>query len=118
MEQMREEKQDQELEHSENVTNTDPQRINVHVDMHRFFILHFQILPFKTPLFIHAQVQGEMCLVSNSRWKRFVCMFSCVRLFATLWTVAYQAPLSTGFSKKRHTYGKHQAKGKSPLIRK
>ena len=41
MEQMREEKQDQELEHSENVTNTDPQRINVHFHMHRFFILHF-----------------------------------------------------------------------------
>ena len=26
--------------------------------------------------------------------------FSCVRLFVTLWTVAYQAPLSMGFSGK------------------
>ena len=25
---------------------------------------------------------------------------SCVRLFATLWTVAYQTPLSMGFSKQ------------------
>ena len=26
--------------------------------------------------------------------------FSCVRLFATLWTVAHQAPLSVGFSRQ------------------
>ena len=34
-----------------------------------------------------------MCLLSH---------FSCVHLFATLWTVAHQAPLSMGFS--RHEY--------------
>ena len=28
--------------------------------------------------------------------------FSCVRLFATLWTVAHQAPLSMGFSRQEH----------------
>ena len=28
--------------------------------------------------------------------------FSCVRLFATLWTVASQAPLSMGFSKQEY----------------
>ena len=32
----------------------------------------------------------------------FVCMLSCVRLFATPWTVAQQAPLSVGFP--RHEY--------------
>ena len=31
--------------------------------------------------------------------------FSCVRLFATLWTVACQVPLSTGFSKQEHWSG-------------
>ena len=29
-----------------------------------------------------------------------VCMLSCVRLFATPWTVAHQAPLSIGFSRQ------------------
>ena len=31
--------------------------------------------------------------------------FSHVRLFATLWTVARQAPLSTGFSRQEHWSG-------------
>ena len=31
--------------------------------------------------------------------------FSPVRLFATLWTVAYQAPLSTGFSRQEYWSG-------------
>ena len=28
-------------------------------------------------------------------------MHACVRLFATLWTVAHQAPLSVGFSRQK-----------------
>ena len=31
--------------------------------------------------------------------------FSCIRLFATLWTVACQAPLSVGFSKQEYWSG-------------
>ena len=31
--------------------------------------------------------------------------FSCVCLFATLWTVACQAPLSVGFSRQEHRSG-------------
>ena len=31
--------------------------------------------------------------------------FSRVRLFATLWTVAHQAPLSMGFSKQKYWSG-------------
>ena len=37
-----------------------------------------------------------------------VCMltrFSCVRLFATVWTVACQAPLSMGFSRQEYWHG-------------
>ena len=30
------------------------------------------------------------------------CMLSCIRLFATLWTVALQAPLSIGFSRQEY----------------
>ena len=33
--------------------------------------------------------------------------FSCVQLFATLWTVAYQAPLSMGFSRQEYWSGCH-----------
>ena len=29
-------------------------------------------------------------------------VLSCVRLFVTLWTVAYQAPLSMGFSRQEY----------------
>ena len=32
-------------------------------------------------------------------------LLSCVRLFATLWTVAYQAPLSMGFSRQEDWRG-------------
>ena len=37
-----------------------------------------------------------------------VCMLSCfshIQLFATLWTVAHQAPLSTGFSRQEYWSG-------------
>ena len=40
----------------------------------------------------------------------FVCMlsrFSHVRLFATLWTLAQQAPLSNGFSRQEYWSGSH-----------
>ena len=43
------------------------------------------------------KVMGPMCAVLNR--------FSCIRLFATLWTVAHKAPLSTGFSKQEHWSG-------------
>ena len=32
---------------------------------------------------------------------------SCVRLFATLWPVAHQAPLSMGFSRQEYWSGSH-----------
>ena len=34
-----------------------------------------------------------------------LCALSCVRLFATLWTVACQAPLSVGFSRQEYWSG-------------
>ena len=33
------------------------------------------------------------------------CVLSCVRLFAILWTVAHQAPLSMGYSRQEHWSG-------------
>ena len=48
----------------------------------------------------------------NSRWKcydlNYVCVlshFNHVRLFATPWTVAHQAPLSVGFSRQEYWSG-------------
>ena len=38
-------------------------------------------------------------------WKVKVKLLSCVRLFATLWTVAYQALLSMGFSRQEYWSG-------------
>ena len=35
----------------------------------------------------------------------YLCMLSCVRLFAAPWTVAHQAPLSMGFSKQEYWRG-------------
>ena len=39
-------------------------------------------------------------MVSERKWK--VKSFSRVQLFATPWTVAYQAPLSMGFSRQEY----------------
>ena len=40
--------------------------------------------------------------VSNAwKWKVKVKLLSCVRLFGTPWTAAYQAPLSMGFSRQQ-----------------
>ena len=35
----------------------------------------------------------------------YVCLVSRVQLFATLWTVAHQAPLSLGFSRQEYWSG-------------
>ena len=34
-----------------------------------------------------------------------VCVFSCVQPFATLWTIAHQAPLSMGFPRQEYWSG-------------
>ena len=39
------------------------------------------------------RVQLHVCMLSH---------FSCVRLFATLWIMACQAPLAMGFSRQEH----------------
>ena len=39
------------------------------------------------------------------RGARVLSCFSCVQLFATLWTVARQTPLSMGFSSQEHWSG-------------
>ena len=39
------------------------------------------------------------------KWKVKVKLLSCVRLFSTPWTVAYQAPLSMGFSRQEYWSG-------------
>ena len=44
---------------------------------------------------VHHQIH-HVCMLSH---------FSCVRLFATLWTVACQAPLSMGFFRQEYWSG-------------
>ena len=39
------------------------------------------------------------------KWKVKVKMLSCVQLFATAWTAAYQAPPSMGYSRQEHWSG-------------
>ena len=34
-----------------------------------------------------------------------LCVFSCILLFATLWTVAHQAPVFMGFSRQEYWIG-------------
>ena len=55
--------------------------------------------------FHRLQVQGTRrdLLLDNAKVK--VKSLSCVRLFATLWTVAYKAPPSMGFSRQEYWSG-------------
>ena len=56
-----------------------------------------------------------MCLLISKVWMYFFCpyfyrrhhtqLFSCVQLFATLWTIAHQGPLSMGFFRQEHWSG-------------
>ena len=46
--------------------------------------------PFHMPLYLFDHI---MCMLS---------CFNCVQLYATLWTAAYQAPLSVGFSRQEY----------------
>ena len=51
-------------------------------------------LPFPSPVIKYEVSEGSE-----------VKSLSCVRLFATPWTVAYQAPLSMGFSRQEYWTG-------------
>ena len=81
-----------------------------------------------TPVLLPGESQGGRSLVGYSPWGGkesdtterlsfpflflFMCIFACilslfsrVRLFATPWTVAHQAPLSMGFSRQEYWSG-------------
>ena len=62
--------------------------------VYRFWVLANQILDF---YFLSLRVV-RVCMLSQ---------FSCVQLFATLWTAACQAPLSMGFSRQEYWNGFH-----------
>ena len=60
--------------------------------------------------FAYLNLKGESWSTVCTEWSFFtgVCMlslFSRVRLFVTLWTVAVQAPLSMGFSRQEYWSG-------------
>ena len=60
---------------------------------------------------VHGILQArtlEWVAISSSnarKWKVKVKLLSCVRLLATPWTAAYQAPLSMGFSRQEYWSG-------------
>ena len=55
----------------------------------------------------HSILSSEMRIIVATLW--MLCAvrshFSCVRLSATLWTIAHQAPLTTGFSRQEYWSG-------------
>ena len=55
---------------------------------------------------ISCTVSLLTCILPLGPWSFIVLSrFSCVRLFANLWTVAHQAPLSMGFRRKEYWSG-------------
>ena len=50
-------------------------------------------------------LQARISFSSSWRWKVKVKSLSPVRLWATLWTAAYRAPLSMGFSRQEYWSG-------------
>ena len=55
-----------------------------------------------TPASLQDLMPGGTCIFT---WGAVLSYFSRVRLFATLWTVACQAPLSMGFSRQKYRSG-------------
>ena len=53
----------------------------------------------------YTSLGHSRCRFSFKKWKVKVKSLSRVWLFATPWTVAYQAPLSMGFSRQEHWSG-------------
>ena len=53
----------------------------------------------------YTSLGHSICRFSFKKWKVKVKSLSRVWLFATPWTVAYQAPLSMGFSRQEHWSG-------------
>ena len=63
---------------------------------------------FTAELFTITKAYKQPKYSSTDEWIKNACMlshFSHVQLFATLWTVAHQAPLSMGFSRQDHWSG-------------
>ena len=58
-----------------------------------------------TSLSVHQRYQELKKRVAWWEWNPRVCVFSHVRLFVTLWTVACQAPLSMGLSRQEYWSG-------------
>ena len=72
--------------------------------LNTYYIYDFSCKSFKTT------EQREITVVEYfpHSWQNYACVlsrFSRVRLFATLWTVARQAPPSTGFSRQEYWSG-------------
>ena len=54
---------------------------------------------------IHKQATTAPAHIPQYHSHTFACMFSCVQLCATPWTVAHQSPLFIGFSRQKYWSG-------------
>ena len=54
---------------------------------------------------VSPALAGGVFTTSSTRERKKVKLLSRVQLFATPWTVAYQAPLSMGFSRQKYWSG-------------
>ena len=57
------------------------------------------------PGILQARTLEWVAISFSNAWKWKVKSFSCVQLFVTSWTVAYQAPPSMGFSRQEYWSG-------------
>ena len=57
------------------------------------------------PGILQARTLEWVAISFSNAWKVKVKLLSCVRLLATPWTAAYQAPLSMGFSRQEYWSG-------------
>ena len=69
--------------------------------------LNFDKRKFGCPKSSSTNISSSLCQEQSWMYllETHVCALSHVGLFATLWTVAHQAPLSMGFSKQEHWSG-------------
>ena len=59
------------------------------------------------PGILQARTLEWVAISFSNAWKVKVKSFSCIRLLATPWTAAYQAPPSMGFSRQEYWVGCH-----------
>ena len=82
---------------------------NNHIYIHIYIHICNMCICITTSLSIHLwfPLLGYCKIVMQWTWGFVFSHFSRIRLCVTLWTIAHQAPLSTGFSRQEYCSGRH-----------